>query len=792
MKTSEERRGRMAPTDWPGLLVARVPLHIQPKLGVAFFAMVLLLVAVGAAGLQVLSRANDRAEQLGTLQLKVAAYRQLQNDAANQLYLGASAFSASDIETLDSTLRQLNQATYNFDRLQFVTENQVGPEEAAALEQIVQEYGEFSGVMVQVVERVRDGFVEQDGRHITAAQDLQRTQANPLSDRLARLTNELVNQAEADMVTTIQQNSDAYGTSRWIVIGFAAGSIGLALVIGYAIATSLSRPIGRMNAHLGKVTSGDFSERVQVRNRDELGALAANLNVMTGELGRLYRELDEANRRKSEFLANMSHELRTPLNAIIGFSEVLHARMFGELTDKQDEYMQDIITSGQHLLELINDILDLSKVEAGRMELELGPLAVAEMLESSLTMSRERAGRHSITLGIEVDPDIGVIEADERKLKGVIFNLLSNALKFTPEGGRIDTSARLVDGELEVAVRDTGTGIAPDDQARIFEEFQQASQPDTQKGEGTGLGLALARSYVGLHGGRIWVESELGAGSTFTFRIPLRRPAETHAPAPPRTAVPAAHSGAATILLVEDDEAAIDLLTIYIAGAGFNVEVARNGEDGLAMARSLRPAGITLDISLPRLNGWDFLTQIKGDSSTADIPVIIVSMLDERGKGFALGAADYLVKPVNRDQLLATLQRFTATGRGPSAPCTVLAIDDDPMMLELIEATLAPQGFTVLRATGGEEGVTRAQSERPALIILDLLMPGMDGFTVAEQLRANPATAEIPIVVLTSKNVSEEERERLTSHINHLARKTEFSRLEFVELVRSLCRLEVA
>jgi len=221
------------------------------------------------------------------------------------------------------------------------------------------------------------------------------------------------------------------------------------------------------------------------------------------------------------------------------------------------------------------------------------------------------------------------------------------------------------------------------------------------------------------------------------------------------------------------------------------VLVARDGEEGLAMARRLHPSGITLDISLPRLDGWDFLTQIKGDSSTADIPVIVVSMLDERGKGFALGAADYLVKPVKRDELLATLRRFTANGQSPDAPLKVLAIDDDPLALELIEAILHPQGFTVLRATGGEEGMMKAESDQPALIILDLLMPEMDGFTVAERLRGNPATAEIPIVVLTSKSISQEEKERLNSHISHLARKAEFSQVEFVELVRRLCQPEI-
>jgi len=222
------------------------------------------------------------------------------------------------------------------------------------------------------------------------------------------------------------------------------------------------------------------------------------------------------------------------------------------------------------------------------------------------------------------------------------------------------------------------------------------------------------------------------------------------------------------------------------------VVAAVDGEEALGLARAERPDLVLLDLIMPKMQGFEVLKTLKQDPATADIPVIIVSMLDERGKGFALGAADYLVKPVNRDDLLATLRRFTADGQGPNAPFKVLAIDDDPLALELIEAILRPQGFTVLRATGGEEGMMKAQSERPSLIILDLLMPEMDGFTVAERLRGNPATADIPIVVLTSKNISQKDKARLNSHISHLARKAEFSQVGFVELVRRLCKREVA
>jgi signal transduction histidine kinase len=276
-----------------------------------------------------------------------------------------------------------------------------------------------------------------------------------------------------------------------------------------------------MDARLREIAAGDFSGQVAVPNRDELGTLAANLNRMNEELGRLYRQLEAANRHKSEFLANMSHELRTPLNAIIGFSEVLHERMFGELNDKQAEYIQDILSSGRHLLSLINDILDLSKVEAGRMELELGPFDLPGAVESATMLVRERAGRHGIALELAVDERLGDFVGDERKVRQVLLNLLSNAVKFTPEGGRVEVGARLAEGSVEIAVSDTGVGIAPEDQEAIFEEFRQVGSA-TRKREGTGLGLTLTKKLVELHGGKIWVASELGKGSTFTFTLPVR------------------------------------------------------------------------------------------------------------------------------------------------------------------------------------------------------------------------------------------------------------------------------
>ena len=485
--------------DWLPRLVARVPATVHAKLVGAFLMIVLLLIAVGAVGLQVLSGVNRRAEDLVRLQRKIAAYRQLQHDTTSQLYGVASALLVPDERTLEATLRQLNEFGYDFDRLQFVARDEV-----ELLAEVRQDYGAFTQVVTRAVELIRAGRVA-EGR------DLELKEAGPLADKLERVTNQLVNRAEADMVASIEAGEGTYRTSRWIVVGFAVGSIGLALLLGYAISWSLIAPMKQMDASLREIASGDFSRKVEVGNRDELGTLAANLNRMRDDLGRLYAQLEAANRHKSEFLANMSHELRTPLNAVLGFSDILLQRMFGALNEKQEEYLRDIRESGTHLLSLINDILDLSKIEAGRMELERTDFDLPQAVSNALILVRERATRRELTLDVVIDAGVATVKADERKIKQVLLNLLSNAIKFTPEGGRITVHATSGNGCVQVSVKDTGIGIAPEDQGVVFEEFRQVGS-SAAKQEGTGLGLALCRKFIELHGGKIWVDSEVGKG----------------------------------------------------------------------------------------------------------------------------------------------------------------------------------------------------------------------------------------------------------------------------------------
>ena len=497
---------------WLPEAVARAPVPIYAKLLAAFLAIAGLLVLVGMVGLAELGRVNQRAEDFVKLQRKIAAYRQIQHDTTAQLYSVAAALLVPDERRLDATLRQLNQFGYDLDRLQFVAQDEV-----ELLGRVRVDYEAFIGVVTEAIQLIRTGKVV-EGREVQIGR------AGPLADRLERLTNELVNKAEADMVARIDEGQQGYVDSRRLVIAIAIGSILLALALGYAISWSLLEPVRRMDARFNEIAAGDFTAQLSVPNRDEFGALAANLNRMNAELARLYHQLEAANRHKSEFLANMSHELRTPLNAILGFSEVLQERMFGELNDKQAEYIHDIFTSGGHLLSLINDILDLSKVEAGKMELELASFDLASTLQGVLTLVRERAMRHGITLGLDIDANIGSIVGDERKVRQILLNLLSNAVKFTPDGGRVSLAAQRGNNCVEISVADTGIGISPQDQAALFEEFRQVGTDSARKHEGTGLGLALAKRFVELHGSTVRVESAPGKGTTFRFSLPDRPP----------------------------------------------------------------------------------------------------------------------------------------------------------------------------------------------------------------------------------------------------------------------------
>jgi signal transduction histidine kinase len=511
--------------------VGRVPATVLTKLLVAFFGTVVLLVILGVLGLGVISDSNTRVVTLGVFQQRATAYRQLQagvaavqqvvNLRANTIEDGpwdpirfGTLFSADGRLVTDALIGSLLEAQSGATdppRLGF----QPPGEDQGTLAQIAQDYLGLSAVMTQVTD------MDQAGLEAAASLHLVQDEAKPLATHLKKLADTLVGDAQAATDRLIDLNRSSLAASQTLFIAFALGGIVLALLLGYVLSWSIVGPIRRMQARLAAIASGDFSGHVEVSNRDELGALATNLNRMNDELGRMYEAVETASRHKSEFLANMSHELRTPLNAIIGFSQVLKQQMFGELNAAQAEYVDDVLSSGEHLLDLINDILDLAKVEAGRMELQPTTFALPGLLDNAMSMVRERATRQGVSLTTQTDPSVGLIEGDERKVKQILFNLLSNAVKFTPGGGRVTLAATADDAQVEISVGDTGVGISAEDQVRIFEEFYQAGPGATQ--EGTGLGLALTRRLVELHHGRLSVASEPGAGSTFTVRLPLRQ-----------------------------------------------------------------------------------------------------------------------------------------------------------------------------------------------------------------------------------------------------------------------------
>ena len=677
-------------------LVARIPAKVHTKLLVAFLTIVILLIAVGGIGLFVLSNSHDRAEDLVNLQRKIAAYRQLQHDTTAQLYSVASALLTRDERTLDATLRQLNQFGYDLDRLQFIAKDEV-----ELLGEVRKDYDRFIQVVTQVVELIRAGKIE-------AGNQLQHAQAHPLAERLERLMNQLVNRAEAEMVASIETSEDSYLQSRRTVIALAIGSIALALMLGYGISWSVVGPVQQMDARFERIAAGDFFQRIDVPNRDELGTLAGNLNRMSEELGRLYQQLETrtgelarlveelkalgevgqavsstldlqtvlttvvayavelcgteggviyeydeesrefrltathnmhaelnealratpihlgegaigqaaalrspvqisdtfddrgyavarlrpvlerigyrsllavpllreeriigglvvwrreagnfsddvinlmqtfaaqsvlaiqnarlfreiaeksqqleaANKHKSDFLARVSHDLRTPLNSIIGFTRIVLRRTEGQLPGLQKDNLQKVLISSEHLLNLINELLDLAKIDAGKMEVVADIFRVEDVINMTTATVEPLLKEGRVRLVKDIAINLPPVKTDRDKLKQILFNLLSNAAKFT-EHGEIRVSAARDNGTLRLAVSDSGIGMKPEALAHIFEEFQQAEKTTASRYGGTGLGLAIVKKFINLMGGDIVVESDVVKGSKFTITLPM-------------------------------------------------------------------------------------------------------------------------------------------------------------------------------------------------------------------------------------------------------------------------------
>jgi len=595
----------------------------------------------------------------------------------------------------------------------------------------------------------------------------------------------------------------------------------------------ISLTISKLGNGMGKIIgtvgiSKDITEEKRIRleidnKNNELkevnDRLEERILERTIELERSNQRLERANKVKNQFIANMSHELRTPLNSIIGFSEILLSDTFGKVTEKQARYANNILTSGKHLLQLINNILDIAKIEAGKMTLDYSTFSALNIINEVMSIINPLADKKGVHLEVRLNEDLPQLTADTIKFKQILYNLLSNAIKFTHQDGRVSLvaekvknatftneeviEARAVDQKefVQISVMDNGIGIRPDDMDRIFEEFEQADSSYSRSHEGLGLGLALTKRLIELHGGTIWVESHVNKGSTFSFIIPtVARTPQTkslsidntplYTPSVSVEDITPAKPNAPLVLVVEDDKLTSELLSVYLLKSGYSVAHAYDGNDAIAKAQELKPFAITLDVMLPHKDGWEVLQILKRQEETKDIPVLINSIVDNKERGFILGAADYFIKPLDSVKLIERLNEFKPLIRRSRHSGNILLIDGDEGMVKHLTSILTDEGFEVLNTQDSEEGIELAIVGKPDLIIIDMMFndskKDVSGFDIIYKLRTTPITQGIPIFLLTATEMKSDERHQVMGYIDRIIQKSPFSKDTLIEQIKIL------
>ncbi|HDN28020.1 MAG TPA: response regulator [Thioploca sp.] len=563
------------------------------------------------------------------------------------------------------------------------------------------------------------------------------------------------------------------------------------------------------------VSEGHYNRFVDIRSRNEMGQFASTFNHMLASLNKEMSERRQAenqlrenaaelqkaaeiaqtaNRAKSQFLANMSHELRTPLNAIMGYSEMLEEESIDMAQEELVNDVQKIYAAAKHLLSLINEVLDISKIEAGKMELFIESFDLAQVISDVVATIKPLVQQNSNIFEVKYDESIGMMHADLTKVRQILFNLLSNAAKFTQEGLitlSVNRESRSQTDSVSFRIEDQGIGMTLSQREKLFEPFTQADASTTRQYGGTGLGLTISKYFTEMMGGGIAVESQLGQGSTFTVHLPAY--VATISPTVFKgmaSLTPALPKNGNTVLVIDDDTTVQELLHTYLSKQGYHVVTATGGQEGLELAKQIQPDAILLDVMMPGMDGWMVLSALKNEPDLAMIPVIIVSIIEDKNLGYSLGAASVLPKPINREQLQTVLNKYLDVQQPGQR---VMLVEDDAVTQNMMDSLLKKAGLVVLKAANGRSALEQLHHQLPDLILLDLMMPEMDGFELVARLQENPQWRTIPVVVLTAKDITQADRQLLNNHVISIFEKGAYHTHELLEEIRkSLVTVGVA